>query len=81
VTPLTGRSGNIEGDGRDHASETDAAQERFKAIAGAIAQGYSLGPSSTCAVCRATLIDFDSKSAGFCERCAAAIEAHKVASK
>lgn len=51
----------------------------IEVIAEAIAKGYSFGPASSCRACHEKLIDFDSKSAGFCEQCLAMIETHKEA--
>jgi hypothetical protein len=77
----TSARGKTQGDDGDHASDIDATQVRFESIARAICQGYSFGPATSCRSCHATLIDFDSKCCGFCERCWAAIEAHKAVSE
>jgi len=73
------RGNTLRGNADDDASGIDAAQARFASIAGAIAKGYSFGPRTSCAFCNATLVDFDSKCCGFCERCHAAIQACNVA--
>jgi hypothetical protein len=77
----TSTGGRINGNSGDDASDMDGTQERLESFARAIAQGFSFGPRTSCGSCHATLIDFDSKSAGFCERCWAAIETQKVAAK
>jgi hypothetical protein len=77
----TSARGKMSGNDSDNASDNDAAQVRLELFSLAIAKGFSFGPSNFCGCCHATLIDFDSKSAGFCERCWAAIEAPRVASE
>lgn len=52
-----------------------ATSRNLETLARALANGYSVGPRSSCAGCGAKLQDFDCKCRGLCEPCWSEIEA------
>jgi hypothetical protein len=58
-----------------------ATSRNLETLARALANGYSIGPRSSCAACNAKLEDFDCKCRGLCETCSSAVDALKPAQR